>query len=292
MPRIFSVLCLFFLGAMFFLFPILPYPLSVQHADAASMTLAWNPNSEPDIAGYKLYYGTVKGTYEFAIDAGKQTSYTIPGLPDGVDYYFAVTAYNVYGFESGFSDEVSNRKPIAVTISLASGMNLISLPLEPLNPSISALTEKLSPCLIQVFAVTKDAEGNDSWLFYDPSQLYQNTLSTMESGKGYWVQMACPGEMTIIGNRTTNPITLIPGLNLVGYNGLTPLPASAALSSIANKYNMVWAYKEDQWLYDDPWLYHDPYDEAWGTLEVLTPGSGYYINVTEETTLTLPYIPY
>jgi hypothetical protein len=268
---------------MISLVPILPYPLSVQDAHAAtSITLAWDQNSEPDIAGYKLYYGTARGAYEFAVDVGNQTTYTLLGFLEGVDYYFAVTAYNVYGLESDFSDAVSYPGPIAVTIPLSAGLNLISLPIEPLNPSISVVTERLSPCLLQVISYTRDAEGNDIWFYYDPSQLEQSTLSTMESGKGYWIEMTCPGEMTIVGNRTTNPITLTPGLNLVGYNSLTPLPASAALSSIANKYLMVWGFKDDQW------LYYDPNDEIGSTLQVLTPGSGYWIEATEETIWTLP----
>jgi hypothetical protein len=244
--------------------------------------VAWDPNTEPDLAGYRLYYGKASGTYESVIDVGNQTTYTIPGFVEGVDYYFAVTASNVYGLESAFSDEVNYPGPPSVTISLSTGLNLISLPLQPLNPSISALTEKLSPCLLQVLAYTKDAEGYDTWLYYDPSQLDQNTLNTMEAGKGYWVEMACPGEMTIVGNRTTSPITLIPGLNFVGYNSLTPLPVSEALANIANKYTFVWGYKDDQW------TYYDPTDMAGSTLQVLTPGSGYWIDAIEETTWALP----
>jgi hypothetical protein len=178
-----------------------------------------------------------------------------------------------------------------VTISVSAGLNLISLPVEPLDPSISALTETLSSCLLQILTYTRDAEGNDAWLYYDPSQLDQNTLTTMEAGKGYWVEMTCPGEMTIVGNRTTNPITLIPGLNLVGYNSLTPLPVSEALSSIPNKYFMVWTFKDDQWTFDR-WTFYDPADETGSTLQVLTPGSGYWIEATEETTWTLPFITY
>jgi hypothetical protein len=104
----------------------------------------------------------------------------------------------------------------------------------------------------------------------------------MEPSKGYLVEMTCPGEMTVVGNRTTNPITLFPGLNLVGYNSLKPLPVSVALSSIADKYTTVWAYE------DDEWKYYDPADETGSTLQVLTPGSGYWIEVREETTWMLP----
>jgi hypothetical protein len=168
------------------------------------------------------------------------------------------------------------------TISLSTGLNLISLPLQPLNPSISALTEQLSPCLFQVLAYTLDAEDYDAWLYYDPSFSEQNTLNTMEAGKGYWIDMACPGEMAIVGNPTTSSITLSLGLNLVGYNNLTPLPVSEALVSIVDKYTYVWGYK------DDEWTYYDPADIAGSTLQVLTPGSGYWIEAIEETSWGLP----
>lgn len=282
MPLISPPLRLVFRVSILFLLPIFLCVFFIQNADAASVTLAWDPNGEPDLAGYSLYYGMASGTYETVIDVGNQSTYTISDLGDGETYYFAVTAYNVYALESAFSEEVSYSGLPSVTISLSAGLNLISLPLEPLNPSISALTEKLLPCLLQVLAYTKDAEGYDTWLYYDPSQLEQSTLSTMEAGKGYWVEMTCPGAMTVVGNHTINPIPLIPGLNLVGYNSLTPLPISAALSSIANKYTFVWGYKDDQW------TYYDPADMAGSTLQVLTPGSGYWIEAIEETTWVLP----
>jgi hypothetical protein len=183
---------------------------------------------------------------------------------------------------SDFSSELRYPEPFSQTTPLSPGLNLVSLSLEPLNPSISSLTEQVSPCLFQVFAYTKDAEGYDTWLYYDPSFPDQSTLSTMEAGKGYWVEMTCPGEMTIVGNRTTEPVTLVPGLNLVGYNSLKPLPVSGALSSIAGKYSFVWGYKDDQW------TYYDPGDMPGSTLQVLTPGSGYWIEAIEETTLVLP----
>ena len=286
MSRISFLFFVLFLGITLFLFPILPGPLAVRHADAASITLAWDPNSEPDIAGYKLYYGTAKGVYEFAIDLGNQATYTIPGFLERGDYYFAVTAYNVYGLESSFSDEVSYPEPFSMTISLTAGMNLISLPIEPLDPSIAALTGQLSPCLRQIQTYV-----NNTWVPYDPSQLNQSTLSTMEPGKGYWFEMACPGEMTVVGNRTTNPIILTVGANYVGYNGLTPLPVSVALAGIANKYTKVWAYKGDRRIFNR-WIFYDPHNENASALKVLSPGGGYRIEVTEETIWTLPYIGY
>jgi hypothetical protein len=69
-------------------------------------TLEWDPNNEPDLAGYKLYYGLASGSYETTIDVGNQTTYTITDLDVGEIYYIAATAYNTSGLESGYSNEV------------------------------------------------------------------------------------------------------------------------------------------------------------------------------------------
>ena len=252
MSRISFLFFVFFLGITLLLFPVLPGPLATRLANAASVTLAWDPNTEPDIAGYKLYYGKTSGKYESVIDVGNQTTYAISDLEDGKTYYFVVRAYNIFGKESDFSSELRYPDPFSVAISLSAGMNLISLPLEPINSSISILTEQLSPCLLQVLTYVKDAEGYDTWYYYDPSELGQSTLTAMDPGKGYWIEMSCPGEMMVVGNRTINSIPLPVGENLVGYNSLSPLPVSHALASIAGKYTLVWTYKDEQWIFYNP----------------------------------------
>jgi hypothetical protein len=73
---------------------------------AADVTLAWDANTESDLAGYKLYYGTSPGVYGTPITLGKVTTYALTNLPDGT-YYIAVTAYNTGGLESGYSNVVT-----------------------------------------------------------------------------------------------------------------------------------------------------------------------------------------
>ncbi|MCP4624587.1 MAG: fibronectin type III domain-containing protein [bacterium] len=70
------------------------------------VTLAWDANSESDLKGYTLYYGTVSGNYTSDIDVGNKTQYTTPELQDGVTYYFAVTAKNNDDLESDYSAEL------------------------------------------------------------------------------------------------------------------------------------------------------------------------------------------
>ena len=75
--------------------------------NCAQVTLAWDANSEPNIAGYKVYYGTASRVYNWYFDVGKVTTYSVTGLTDGSTYYFAATAYDTSGVESTYSSEVS-----------------------------------------------------------------------------------------------------------------------------------------------------------------------------------------
>ena len=68
-----------------------------------SLTLAWDPNPSPAIAGYRLYDGTASRTYTNVIDVGSVTTGTVSGLVSGVTYFFAVTDYDTNGLESDFS---------------------------------------------------------------------------------------------------------------------------------------------------------------------------------------------
>jgi hypothetical protein len=82
-------------------------PLFLYHsALAADIKLAWDPNTEPDLAGYKVYYGTASRAYGPPIDVGNVTTYTLTGLTPGQTYYIAVTAYDTSKNASGYSNEV------------------------------------------------------------------------------------------------------------------------------------------------------------------------------------------
>ena len=79
-------------------------------AFAAELRFAWDPNTEADLAGYRIHYGKEPGVYTDAVDVGNPA--TIDGRVEAaitVPYgnkYFSCTAYTVDGAESDYSNEV------------------------------------------------------------------------------------------------------------------------------------------------------------------------------------------
>lgn len=88
----------------FMLLAILP---AVANAGTAHLT--WNANSEPDLAGYTIYYatsshaGTCPTGYTSNQNAGNVTSYYFDNLTAGQTYYFQLTAKDTSNNESGCS---------------------------------------------------------------------------------------------------------------------------------------------------------------------------------------------
>lgn len=73
-------------------------------AAAQTVTASWDANSDTYTAGYRLYYGTASGSYQWSIDTGSSTSAPVQLSPG--TYYFAVRAYNATNDEGPPSGEV------------------------------------------------------------------------------------------------------------------------------------------------------------------------------------------
>lgn len=80
--------------------------VSTTKVYSTQATLIWNQNLEDDLAGYKLYYGTSSSNYNKSDDVGNVTIHTLLNLVKGATYFIAVTAYDLSGNESDFSNEV------------------------------------------------------------------------------------------------------------------------------------------------------------------------------------------
>jgi fibronectin type 3 domain-containing protein len=76
-------------------------------SSSSTASLTWSPDTSTNLAGYKVYVGTSSGVYSSSVNVGNVTTYAVTNLGIGTTYYFAVSAFNSSGIESGFSNEVS-----------------------------------------------------------------------------------------------------------------------------------------------------------------------------------------
>jgi hypothetical protein len=118
---------------------IVTYSLaSTQNAFAAQATVAWDPDTSPGLAGYKVYWGTVSRNYSWSADASTQTTYTVPSLSEGATYYFAATAYDAAGNQSGYSNEATYTVPSACTYAISPASQSIGAGGGTANTNVSA----------------------------------------------------------------------------------------------------------------------------------------------------------
>jgi chitinase len=112
-----------FLTTLFLIFQTSSY--------AANVTLQWDANTEPDLAGYKVYYDTDYGTPYSGTEATEGASpisvpigylsdpdnpeFTFINLDESNVYYFVVTAFDDEGLESDYSNEVSFESVVDAT---------------------------------------------------------------------------------------------------------------------------------------------------------------------------------
>lgn len=123
----------------------------VSFAQDGSSNLTWDAptvnedgTALTDLAGYKVYYGTVSRSYTNSVDVGSVQSHTL-NLVAGT-YYFAVTAYDTSGNESVYSNEQSGFIPIPpdTTAPDAPVLHEVSISLIPTSTGTKVIVEGIS----------------------------------------------------------------------------------------------------------------------------------------------------
>ena len=73
-----------------------------------SLVLRWNTNDEEDLGGYNIYCTGPEAGYDSIANLGNVTECDLGriSLHENVPYAMALTAYDVYGNESDFSDQL------------------------------------------------------------------------------------------------------------------------------------------------------------------------------------------
>lgn len=80
--------------------------LSGAIAAAGTVSLTWDSVVDPDISGYRVYYGLAPTAMTAVSDAGRVTETTIGGLADCATWYLSVRSYDGGGLESTESGDI------------------------------------------------------------------------------------------------------------------------------------------------------------------------------------------
>jgi len=106
-----------------------------ESASAGSITVAWDPNPEPQITGYRVFVGTSPGTYTETFDVSASlTRFTYTAATSGVRYFFAIAAQ---------VDEIVGRTSAEVSTDQISPLDL-SISESRLSPAAAGVSS-LSP---------------------------------------------------------------------------------------------------------------------------------------------------
>ncbi len=179
-------------------------------ATAGSLSLAWDPNTEEDLAGYKVYIGTASQTFSQVIDVRHVTAFTATDLLEGETYFSTVTAYDIYMNESDFSNEVSTTIPVTAP------------PPEPLNsPPGASFAFSCSDLICSFTNTSTDSDGSVvawSWDFGEgASSVEQSPSHTYASDGTYTVTLVVTDDG---GGIDTNS----QGVTVTSSSGTEPTP--------------------------------------------------------------------
>ncbi|MBN2829149.1 MAG: carboxypeptidase regulatory-like domain-containing protein, partial [Candidatus Cloacimonetes bacterium] len=202
---------------------------------------------------------------------------------DHGDYYRPIAAgtWTVTISAAGYDDQIFNNVVVVngqatilnatfgslgVTqnISLNSGWNLISMNAVTTDMSPASLFSAIQADVIQVKSLTQT---------YDPSMpSYFNTLAMMNNQQAYWVNMSNAATLTINGDIAdeTQVISLNSGWNMLGYLPQNPIAPDTALQNILSNLSQVKNLTQ---------TYDPSMPSYFNTLNQMTPGQGYWINM-------------
>jgi uncharacterized membrane protein YgcG len=128
-------------------------------ASALTLTLAWDPSTDPHVVGYLLSYGTASGSYTTQLDAGNSSSMVVANLDDHTTYYFTIQSYDIgQQHVSTRSGEVVY-SPLSVMCLNASGASsdgnpvAVTIPAPVVSGAAPPLTVSCAPASGSAFPV-------------------------------------------------------------------------------------------------------------------------------------------
>ena len=214
---------------------------SISASYAKDVTLQWDPETDPAVVGYKVYYNANSSATPFTgtgstlgaspIDVKSLTNATVTGLDPGNAYFFAITAYNASGTESSYSNIVNVPESIAPTAS-------ITFPAT--NTTVSGTVSVTASATDNVGVTKAEFYLNGSLVATDTSTPYIYSWNTSAVAVGTYTLMVKAYDaagnvgqssnvaVTVVNDTTAPTVSLAAPLNSATVSGTAAITASAS----------------------------------------------------------------
>ena len=208
---------------------------------AATVQLEWDPSTDADLAGYRVYYQAdsdvlpFQGTGAFEgnapVEGGISTTATVSGLDPDRSHYFAVTAYNSTGQESQYSNVVEIKESIAPSISITSPANGSSM--NGLVPVSVAAADNVGVAKVEFFingALAAEMTGAPYVFSWDTSPLAAGTYSVSAKAVDSAGNEALSNSVSlaVAGDTKAPSVSLLQPANGSSIRGTVSVSASAS----------------------------------------------------------------
>jgi fibronectin type 3 domain-containing protein len=190
----------------------------VATATPGTVNLTWDPVTGAD--SYKIFRGTVSGTYTEIASGVLTTSYTDTSVTDGTTYYYVVKAFN--GADSDSSNEASVRPMSDFSFAIATTLDSTSIEI-----SWSAVTGADSYDL-------KYGTTSGTYTTTLSNQTSPTTITSLSPGETYYIVVVAKN---IVGQGTT--VTSSETGATTAFGAPSGLTASALPSQVKLSWNAV-----------------------------------------------------
>ena len=234
-------------------------------AMAASVTLRWQANQEPDISGYNVYYGTSSRNYGAPIPVGNTTSHTVDNLTEGTTYYFAITATDTSNNESGYSSEVTANatssdpatEPYRLLLSTKSDRsNAVALAGQTVSGNVYIFLDPEAYVSQVVFSIDGKTHNTENYAPYDLGVPFDSTslsnglhtisaLVRLQDGSSQSVAGVCTVSNS---SQTTPPVTTRPTSVSINTSLTSPQPEGASITLSAAAFGGSGSYEYRFWV--------------------------------------------
>lgn len=241
---------------------------------------AGSPTSQPGVYGIRVYGNDGStGSENYAV-GGDSITFTING--------FLATTTSATTWQSNLQGnaDLAAASTISQSRALPAGWSLLSYGVSPASNNLTDVMSSLGTTYDIVFGFDQSRGGVTSY-FTDPNKAILNNLSTLQPLMGYWVHMKTSGSTFQITGQplpSTSAITLLPGWNLVGYQGAQTTDLTTALNSLGTAYDIVFGFDQSRGGVTS--YFTDPNKAILNNLSSLTPMNGYWLHIRGTTTQT------